>query len=220
MTEDRDVPITLGSVEIGPPEGDAETVRLHTDDGLIDTRYHDAGTGDTAVLWVFGSGGGLDGPAGGLDPRLAERLAPKGIASLRLDYRSPGELIPCVLDVVMGIGYLGTRGRSRVILVGHSFGGIVVIAAAGVCREVIAVAALSSQTAGAAAVGRIAPRPLLLMHGTDDDVLPDRCSRELYRLAGEPRSLKLYEGCGHGLDECRQAVETDLLTWILEVPAA
>ncbi len=156
--------------------------------------------GDVAVLWVFGAGGGLGGPAGGLYPRLAAHLAPLGIASLRLDYRRPAELLPCVLDVLVGIAYLATRARGRVVLVGHSFGGAVVITAG---------AALSSQTAGAGHVGQISPRPLLLIHGTADEILPDRCSRDLYRRAGEPRRLVLYQGCRHGLDQCRAALDRD-----------
>ena len=37
-----------------------------TNAGEIVGRLHSAETGNAAVLWVFGSGGGLGGPAGGL----------------------------------------------------------------------------------------------------------------------------------------------------------
>jgi hypothetical protein len=206
--------LELQSVETGPLEDGAETVVLHTDVGPIDCRFHAAETGAAAVLWIFGAGGGLGGPAGGLYTRLAAQLAPTGVASLRLDYRRPGALIPCVLDVLAGIAYLGSRGRSRVVLVGHSFGGAVVITAGTASPAVIGVAALSSQTAGTAQVGDISPRPLLLMHGTADEVLPDACSRDLYQRAGEPRRLLLYENCRHGLDDCRDEIDHDLLAWI------
>lgn len=210
--------LELRSIGTAPDEAGVEAVQLHTDAGTIECRFHEAvGAGELAVLWVFGAGGGLGGPAGGLYTRLAKQLAPEGIASLRLDYRRPAELIPCVLDVLMGTGYLATRGRRRVMLVGHSFGGAVVIAAGAVSEAVIGVAALSSQTAGADAVDSLAPKPLLLMHGTDDEILPDVCSRDLYRRAGEPRKLLLYEGCRHGLDQCRDEIDRDLLAWIREV---
>lgn len=46
-------------------------------------------------------------------------------------------------------------------------------------------------------VGRIAPRPLFLAHGTANDLYsPDEAER-LYELAGEPRELHLLEGAGH-----------------------
>lgn len=209
--------LELQSVETGPLEDGAETVLLHTTGGTIDCRFHPAETGNTAVLWVFGAGGGLGGPAGGLYTRLATQLAPEGVASLRLDYRRPGALIPCVLDALAGIAYLGVRGRSRVVLVGHSFGGAVVITAGAASPTVIGVAALSSQTAGTGQVGDISPRPLLLMHGTADEVLPDACSRDLYQRAGEPRQLLLYENCRHGLDACRDEIDRDLLAWLRPV---
>lgn len=178
MAQDRLSALELRSVESGPMEDGAEVVRLHADGGTIEMRFHPAEAGDTAVLWVFGAGGGLGGPAGGLFPRLAARLAAEGVASLRVDYRRPGVLWPCVLDVLTGIAHLRHRGRRRVVLVGHSFGGAVVIAAGAASPAVIGVAALSSQTAGAARVGDISPRPLLLMHGTADEVLPRRVLAE------------------------------------------
>lgn len=217
MPDEHEFTLELQEVETGLPEDGVEPVRLHTNAGTIHGRYHAPAHGDTAVLWVFGAGGGLGGPAGGLYPRLAAQLVPDHVASLRLDYRHPAELIPCVLDVLVGIAYLGTIGRTQVVLVGHSFGGAVVISAGAVSPEVIGVAALSSQTAGTRQVGDISPRPLLLMHGTADEVLPDSCSRDIYQRAGEPRELLLYPGCRHGLDECREEIDRDLLHWLRQV---
>lgn len=209
--------LELQAVETSPLEDGVEMVGLHTNNGKIDCRFHPSAAGDTAVLWVFGAGGGLAGPAGGLYTRLAAQIAPEGLASLRLDYRRPGALIPCVLDVLVGMAYLGAQGRSRIVLVGHSFGGAVVITAGAASPEVMGVAALSSQTAGTGQVGDISPRPLLLMHGTADEILPDTCSRNLYQRAGEPRQLLLYENCRHGLDDCRDEIDRDLLKWIRDV---
>ncbi|GJG88302.1 hypothetical protein tb265_34830 [Gemmatimonadetes bacterium T265] len=199
-------------------DGDVESVELMTDGGAIACRLHDAPTGgDAAVLWAFGAGGGFHGPAGGLYDRLADQIAPDGVASLQVAYRRPAELVPCVLDVLVAIDYVARRGRTRVVLVGHSFGGAVVITTGAVSAAVIAVAALSSQTAGTAAVDQIAPRPLFLAHGTADEVLPDRCSRDIHARAAEPKRLILYPGCRHGLDACRDALDADLLAWLRTV---
>lgn len=51
-------------------EAGVRRVRILTDDG-IECRYHPALLGDAAVLWIFGAGGGLGGPAGGMYIRLA-----------------------------------------------------------------------------------------------------------------------------------------------------
>jgi alpha-beta hydrolase superfamily lysophospholipase len=101
--------------------------------------------------------------------------------------------------------------------VGHSFGGAVVITAAAASDQVVAVAALSSQSAGTQRVQALSPRPLLLVHGTADEILPDACSRDIYDRAHEPRTLLLYPGCRHGLDQCREALDRDLADWLREV---
>lgn len=46
-------------------------------------------------------------------------------------------------------------------------------------------------------VGRIAPRPLLLMHGTADSVIPYAQSQRLFAAAGEPKELWLVPGARH-----------------------
>ena len=173
--------------DFAPGSGDdGERVVLQTGRGPVECRFHAAPRGDAAVLWVFGAGGGLGGPAGGLYPRLAGQLAPEGVASLRVDYRRPAQLAECVHDALAGVGYLGERGRSRVVLVGHSFGGAVVVSAAAQSRAAIAVAALSSQSSGTEAVATLAPRPLLVVHGTADEILPDRAGRDIHARAREP----------------------------------
>jgi uncharacterized protein len=47
------------------------------------------------------------------------------------------------------------------------------------------------------AVGRIAPRPLLLIHGERDQAVSPSHARDLYEAAGHPRELWLVPGAGH-----------------------
>jgi alpha/beta superfamily hydrolase len=209
--------LALRSVERQDEAPGQQRLRLVTEAGAIDCRLQAAETGDAAVLWVFGAGGGLGGPAGGLYTRLGQRLRPRGITSLELAYRHPGRLQDCVQDVLLGLDWLGSEGRRRVVLVGHSFGGAVVITAGAATEVVIAVAALSSQTRGTEAVAELAPRPLLVAHGTADEVLPDSCAKDIHRRAREPKDLILYPGCRHGLDQCREALDRDLLGWLERV---
>lgn len=215
--------LELVDVEQGNTSDGIEELVLHTDGGDIPCRFHDAEAGEGGVVWVGGAGGGLDGPAGGMYPRLAAQLVSHGIASLRLHYRQANRLNACVLDTLLGTAYLGLRGRSRIVLVGHSFGGAVVISAGALSKEVVGVVPMSSQTFGTDLAPQISPRPLLLLHGTEDEILPDACSRDIYRRAREPKEIKLYPGCRHGLDECREQVDRDLVEWlsnVLKTPAA
>jgi fermentation-respiration switch protein FrsA (DUF1100 family) len=194
---------------------DTDRLRLVTDRDPIDCRLHPA-DGDAAVIWVFGSGGGLGGPARGLYTRLGRQLRPRGVASLELAYRKPGDLVECVGDVAVGAEWLSGQGKNRLVLVGHSFGGAVVVNA-GLVTPSLAVAALSSQTSGTARVDELSPRPVLFIHGEADEILPASCSRDLHARAREPKRLILYAGCRHGLDECQFALDRDLLAWVHEV---
>ena len=211
--------LCLHGVERSAEREGADRVRLMTNAGEVVGRLHLAETGNAAILWVFGSGGGLGGPAGGLYTRLAEQFRPMAVTSLELDYRHPGDLRHCVLDVLLGVSYLGSLGRTRIVLVGHSFGGAVVINAGAVSQAVIAVAALSSQSCGTDRVGELSPKPAMFIHGSADEVLSDRCSRDLYARAGEPKQLILYPGCRHGLDQWRDALDRDLTRWLQQVLA-
>jgi uncharacterized protein len=46
-------------------------------------------------------------------------------------------------------------------------------------------------------VAQIAPRPLLLIHGTEDSVIPVHHGREMFAAAGAPKQLWICEGVDH-----------------------
>jgi fermentation-respiration switch protein FrsA (DUF1100 family) len=210
--------ISLQDVIHLPESETSERLQLVTSEGALPCRYHPA-EGEHAILWVFGAGGGLGGPAGGLYTRLGRQFRESGTASLELDYRHPGDLEDCLLDALIGLAYLESLGKSRIVLVGHSFGGAVVINAGVTSDAVIAVAALSSQTAGTHAIGKLSPKPVIFIHGEKDEILPPACSRDLHAHAGEPKELILYPGCFHGLDQCQEALDRDLSRWLRDVLA-
>jgi hypothetical protein len=196
-------------------------LQLNTDRGDIVARYHPAPatavkTKDLGVIWVGGAGGGLDGPARGLYPEACARLQKRGLAGLRLHYRRPNDLVNCILDTLCGVAFLLKEGVTSIGLVGHSFGGAVVISAGAVSPNVQAVVPMSSQTYGTELAPGVAPRPMLLIHGTADDVLSPFCSREIYAAAREPKQLKLYAGAGHGLDSAREEILDLLVRWLPE----
>ncbi len=126
----------------------------------------------------------------------------------------------CVLDTLAGVSFLEGIDLAlpgHIALVGHSFGGAVVITAAALHPGVSAVAAMSSQTYGTEMVSRLAEKPLLLIHGEDDEVLPANCSRNIHGRAVGPKELILYPGCRHGLDQCRDELDRDLTAWLERV---
>lgn len=217
MAQKQQLECILESVTAHQTVDGVEELTLHTNDGDITARLHPAPAGAPAVVWVGGSGGGLDGPAAGMYPRLAGQLAAQGISSLRLHYRRPNELEDCVMDTLLGVEYLAQqRGHQGIALVGHSFGGAVVVSAGALSQTVTAVVAMSSQTYGTDLAPRVSPRPLLLLHGTADEILSYSCSRSIFERARQPKDLRLYSGCRHGLDECRDKVDADLVSWLMQ----
>jgi hypothetical protein len=166
---------------------------------------------------VGGTDGGFDGPADRIHPALAQELSREGIGSLRLGFRilrAPGPVEEGVYDVLAGVDFLRREGAEGVALIGHSYGGAVVIEAATRSPAVSAVVALSTQTAGAQNAPLVAPRPLLLVHGADDRRLPPRCSRQVHAWAHEPKELVILEGAKHSMRQRRDDLLRLLVAWL------
>ena len=208
--------IALSEVDDAPlPDGDTgEGLLFRTNRGNFKAIIHRSPGATQAVVWVCGARGGFGGPGPGSYTRLAQRFVDRGITSLRLDYRMPNDLMECVLDLVTGAAYCKETGHGPVVVVGHSFGGAVVIGAGAASDHIKGVVSLSPQTFGAGMAGMLAPRKLLVVHGKADTRLPFRCAEQIYDWAKEPKELVLYEGAEHRLEECRDELETLLESWI------
>lgn len=190
---------------------------LLTNRGRVQCRYYPAPGTSRGVIFVGGTGGGWDSPANEFYPQLCADLAGRGIAALRVRYRFPKRLQEASLDVLAGLGYLQTQGIEAAGLVGHSFGGAVVIQAAATCQLVRTVVTLATQSLGTDPVAELSPRcSILLVHGEADTVLPPYCSEWAYFVAGDPKRLVLYEGAGHGLDEVSGALTGLVSEWLAD----
>ncbi|MEE8419509.1 MAG: alpha/beta fold hydrolase [Dehalococcoidales bacterium] len=73
--------------------------------------------------------------------------------------------------------------------------------------------ALSGASSPLNFVNRIAPRPLLLVHGSQDETVPLSQAYELYEQAGEPRQLVVIDGAGHRLRRNDLAINI-VLDWL------
>jgi pimeloyl-ACP methyl ester carboxylesterase len=169
---------------------------LETSRGIVPILLHEGRDKGRAAICVSGALGGFDGPQR-LYQRLGDALPSGGISIARVNYRFPNDFDECLLDALAGLSFLKGIGHERIALIGHSFGGAVAINAGTLNATVTTVIALSSQLAGAHVVGDLAPRPLLLVHGTADTILPHRSSEMIYERAGEPRELMLFEDADH-----------------------
>ena len=195
-----------------------EAVVLETTRGDVRCILHrpPSATG-AGIVWAAGARGGFGGPADGAYRDLAERLTARGLASLRVDYRHPANLDESILDVLVAVWHMAHIGYPRLALVGHSFGGGVVISASRYTTHARAVAALASQTMGAEEAVLLGGRPLLVVHGEADAVLPVANARTIYEWAPGPKRLVSYPGAGHGLGECAGELRALLEEWLIEV---
>ena len=212
MADDQ-LAIRILGVDPGDEIARTRMLQLRTTRGEIPIILHSNETQARAVLCVSGAIGGFDGPAR-LYARLGLDLPDRGFVVARMNYRLPNEFDECLLDTMAALTFLKGIGVGRVALIGHSFGGAIAINAGTLSPLVATVIAVSSQLAGAHGVGELAPKPLLLVHGTADTILPDQCSRMLYERAGEPKTLKLFAGADHRMNPAGAALYDLVTDWI------
>ena len=62
-------------------------------------------------------------------------------------------------------------------------------------------------------IARISPRPLLLVHGSQDETVDVGQARRLYARAGEPKQLAIIEGAGHRLRHSEEAMRI-VIDWL------
>jgi pimeloyl-ACP methyl ester carboxylesterase len=214
---DESFEMMVQDVEVKPQQEGYHPIKFITSRGPIYSRYYPVTGTKQAAIWVGGVGGDWDTPAQGLYPRLCQELTSERIASLRVRYRYPTDLVEAVLDVLAGITFLHDEGIESIALIGHSFGGAVVIQAGAQAETVHTVVTLATQSYGANVAPDLATRcSLLLLHGTADPVLSPLCSQHIYELALEPKHLVLYPDAGHGLDEVAEEVYRVVRGWVIK----
>lgn len=158
-----------------------------------------------------------DGRESGGEPILQQldaELALRGIGSVRIDCRRPGDCAQCAIDVLLICQYLDDEGIRDVAIVGWSFGASVAAAAASVARNVRAVAAISAREATENCCRRLRSKPLLVLHGEEDGITPVEYVRRFCDPADGLRRLIVYPGAGHDLKDARQQVCSDLIEWL------
>lgn len=217
--DSEDIEIRIKSISEWQVADDqtGQGISLETTRGTIYTLLHNDPYEPTAkgIIWVSGASGGFDGPARKMYSIISNALAPD-IASLRINYRFPGNLTECVMDTLSAVSFMAGIGHTDLVLVGHSFGGAVVIQAAQFSDLVKGVVGLSSQTQGATGVAQITPRPILLMHGEDDNVLSSDCSELIFKWANEPKEIVILPSTGHSLEETAPLVIQRVQSWVID----
>jgi len=66
-------------------------------------------------------------------------------------------------------------------------------------------------------IGKIAPTPVVIVHGADDRLFPPTHARRLYEAADEPKRLLIGEGFGHAEDGLTPAFANKLVDVLQEM---
>jgi pimeloyl-ACP methyl ester carboxylesterase len=206
--------LAVEEVEIAPALAHLEIYTLH---GLLTVLWHGPRDAHDVVVACGGGMGSLLGPADGIYHALGCELADHhGIATMRVGYRKPNDLSRCVHDVAAAADLASRSGARGFVVIGHSFGGAVAIQAGIVlgahCRGVVT---LSTQSAGCEHASDLGDTPLLLLHGTDDEILPPETSSVVQMLAGHGEVV-LLPGAGHLLTQAAPELRERLSAWIPE----
>lgn len=168
---------------------------------------------------------------------LGKKLAEFGWAAVVLEARGRGmsegdcdDVNGYVRDAVTALKYMRILGvdRSRMFVVGQSLGSGVAILCGALDREVAGVVALHAfDEFGPDALGgpmgdpdarrpvdvvkSISPRPLLIIAGDRDTIIPYESAVRLYEAAGDPKRMLTVRGGTHAIED----TETYTLGWLL-----
>jgi pimeloyl-ACP methyl ester carboxylesterase len=203
--------LALEEVDIAP---ELRHLEIYTMRGLLSLLWHGPRDARDVVVTCGGGMGSMLGPANGLYHFLGTELAPRGIGTIRVGYRKPNDLSRCVHDLAAATDLASRSGARRFVTVGHSFGGAVAIQAAAILGAYCAgVVTLATQSAGCEVAEQLADTPLLLLHGTDDEILPSDTSSVVQMIAGHGE-LVFLPGTGHLLTQSADEVRARLLDWV------
>ncbi len=203
--------LSTSEAELGPG---LRLIESYTMEGMLKLLWQGDPAAEEVVVLLGGGMGGFLGPAHNLYLDLGRELAAAGYGVIGVDYRRPSKLDPSLLDAAATVDWAMRQGARRFVTVGHSFGGAVAVQCAvalgGHCAGVVT---LATQSAGCEAAQLLDGTPLLLVHGTADEVLGPENSAMVRAMAGDG-DLRIIDGAGHQLDQAAAALRELLLEWI------
>lgn len=214
---------------------DIERLHIKVDDGPdgkvagflhVPSPYRPGEHNKTAAILLSGAGGGVVGPSSmylSMADKLASLPSHQALLALRLDYRYPAWNKYCVPDVQAAVDYLQReRQVDNVVLVGWSFGSAPVFTFGGMDARCIGAAVVAPQTAETDGIRKMAPRPVLLCHGTDDRTLWHSCSQRLKEMyeSGDRSgrgdvNVGLFDGDDHALTKSAREAEMLITQFIM-----
>jgi putative redox protein len=173
---------------VGPSEGDFSLQGWLDDIGALVDHACSLGDGPAVRLVGFGAGGTLALCHGAVDERVGGVACLGSVSS----FRAWAGDVDAVLDFARAVGVVRTPGFPE---------------------DVEDWAAPFTALAPTDAVARLAPRPVLVVHGTNDEGVPVAEARALVDAGGVNAELRLVAGAGHRLRADPRAIAL-LVGWL------
>lgn len=186
-------------------------ITISTPRGSVCGKWRPSSMTRAAAILIPDAPGAPDGPLHLFD-ELAARIQRVGVSVLQLEPCSAAfdERLMCLLSALAA---LRRQGVQRMALIGWHAGAALAIAAGSDSEAVIGVAALAPNDACLELVAEIAPRRLLMLHGSADSVAPATISRTLYMRAGDPKELVIFPGERHDFSVFHDEALDKLTSW-------
>ncbi len=186
-------------------------ITISTPRGPVCGHWRPASVTRAAAILLSDPSGAQAGPAHLFD-ELAGRIQRSTASVLQLEQRADdfAERLACLLAALAA---LRRQGIERMALIGWHTGASLALAAGAACEAVTGVAALAPDASTADLVAEIAPRRLLLLHGSADTVVSSASSRLLYTRAADPKELVVLPGERHDFSVYHDETLDKLSSW-------
>ncbi len=176
------------------------------------------GSPHAGIVFVSGVDGGFVEPVDGIYQKIATELSRRGVASVFVQYRRPGEIDASLEDALQAAQHLRNLGVKKMALVGWSFGGAVITNAAVRIPETVTVIGFAPQAELTEPVRQFSKQSILLIHSHDDENVPFVSSEQILDEAPESTRKRLVEldGFDHLLTGAGETVEPIVMKWLLD----
>ncbi|MGZ3697974.1 MAG: alpha/beta hydrolase family protein [Bdellovibrionota bacterium] len=174
------------------------------------------------ILFVSGVDGGYVEPDDQIYDRVATRFYSRGVPSVFVKYRNPGnddpsQLTDSVEDAKAGAQLLRSLGASRIAILGWSFGGAVITNTPLEVPEIVTVIGFSPQSLNTEPVARFTTQSLLLFHSVDDENVPYETGANLINDEAPSSIRKKFvtlRKYNHALDGASAEVDPQVFEWL------